>query len=111
MPNNSSHKKLPNSDSSNSEECVIVEKAVSNRQHFLKSRGASIFPQAEDEKSYGNCLRTKRQHTEIISPRQENTRFQSNNEEPNADTSANGFVTARVKLVYLFSFFFMICSS
>eukprot|EP00268_Persea_americana_P066549 TRINITY_DN9075_c0_g1_i1.p1 TRINITY_DN9075_c0_g1~~TRINITY_DN9075_c0_g1_i1.p1 ORF type:complete len:692 (-),score=150.83 TRINITY_DN9075_c0_g1_i1:240-2315(-) len=98
MPNNSSHKKLPNSDSSNSEECVIVENAVSNRQHFLKSRGGSIFPQAEDEKSYGNCLRTKRQYTEIISPRQENTRFQSSNEEPNADTSANGFVTARVKL-------------
>lgn len=99
MTDNSSYKKLQNSDSSNSENCIIVEKVVSNRQHFLKSRSTSVHPQVEDEKSYGSCLRTKRQYTEITSPRQESTRSQSSNEEPNADTPANGFVTARIKLV------------
>lgn len=98
LTTNSSYKDLLDSNSNSSEECTVVEKAVQNRQNHLKGHGSCSLPQAEEEKPYGNCLRMKRQYIEITSPKHENTRSASNNEVANADTSCNGFITARVKL-------------
>ncbi|KAF8390633.1 hypothetical protein HHK36_025160 [Tetracentron sinense] len=95
--NNNSYKNLLNSKSNNSEECIIVEEAHSYQNH-PKGHGVSTFLQVDDEKFHGNTLGTKRAHMEVSSPRHENTKSPSSNEEANAEASANVFVTARVKL-------------
>ena len=76
-----------------------MEKARS--YHSLpKGRGISTFSKVEDEeRARGNSFGTKRTHMEIRSPRTENMKSPTSNEEANTDVSANGFVTARAKLV------------
>ncbi|XP_058093240.1 ATPase family AAA domain-containing protein FIGL1 isoform X2 [Magnolia sinica] len=98
-PSNTPYKKLLNYDDHGLEECVVVEKANSNNSNYLKGHGTSFMSQVEEEeKSYGNSLRAKRQHMEIMSPKHDIAKSPSSNEEANADNSGNGFVTARVKL-------------
>lgn len=80
--NNVSYKKLLNSENGESVECVEVEND-------------------EEEKPHQSILRSKRRHTEFTSPICEivKSASPSSNEEANAKTSSNGFVTARAKLV------------
>ncbi|XP_077250315.1 P-loop containing nucleoside triphosphate hydrolases superfamily protein isoform X2 [Tasmannia lanceolata] len=96
-PNGSSYKKILNPDIHGSEESIVVEKANSYTHNYLKSRGTPVLEE-EEEETLGNCLRTKRQHMEISSPRQECSKSPSIHEEANANISGNGFVTARIKL-------------
>jgi len=84
--NNVSQKNLLNAESGKPMECIDVEND-------------------EEEKPHRNPLRPKRRHTEFTSPICESMKSPSpsSNEEANADISGNGFVTARAKLVYIFS--------
>ncbi|PSR87483.1 Fidgetin-like protein [Actinidia chinensis var. chinensis] len=81
-----------------SEDCPIKEKTHS--YHSLpKDRGIPTFSKVEDEeRAHGNSFGTKRTHMETKSPRNENLKSPTSNEEANTDVSANGFVTARAKL-------------
>ncbi|KAL4653117.1 hypothetical protein ACB092_01G279300 [Castanea dentata] len=86
------------SKSNNSDDCIIVEK-LRPHNNQVKGHGVSSFPKVEDEdRAYGSAAGAKRAHMEISSPRIDNAKSPSNNEEVNADASGNGFVTARAKL-------------
>lgn len=90
------------SKSNNSDDCIIVEKPRSHNNQ-VKGHGASPFSKVEDEdRAYGSASGAKRAHMEISSPRIDNAKSLSSNEEANADASGNGFVTARAKLVFIF---------
>lgn len=90
------------SKSNKSDDCIIVEKLCPHNNQ-VKGHGVSSFLKVEDEdRAYGSAAGAKRVHLEISSPRIDNAKSPSNNEEVNADASGNGFVTARAKLVFIF---------
>ncbi|GFY87328.1 hypothetical protein Acr_05g0009670 [Actinidia rufa] len=66
-----------------SEDCTIMEKAHS--YHSLpKAQGISTFSKVEDEeRAHGNSFGTKRTYMEISSPRNENMKSPTSNEEAN----------------------------
>ena len=78
-----------------SDDCMIVE-SIHSYHSYSKAHGSST---EEDERGYGN--RSKRSHKEICSPKMDIAKSPSSNEDANADTSGNGFVTARAKLVVI----------
>ncbi|KAE8021335.1 hypothetical protein FH972_007233 [Carpinus fangiana] len=87
------YKSFLSSKSNNSADCIVVEKPHAN------GRGALSSPKfEEEERAYGNGVGAKRAHLEVCSPRIDNARSPSSNEEANPDASGNGFVTARAKL-------------
>ncbi|KAF5746934.1 fidgetin-like protein 1 [Tripterygium wilfordii] len=92
-----SHKSSLNGQISNSEDCMIIEKAPSYN-HNPKSHGVSTSIKVEEEGGHINTLGMKRVYVEISSPKSDNPNSPSNNEESNNDVSGNGFVTARAKL-------------
>ncbi|XP_073127339.1 ATPase family AAA domain-containing protein FIGL1 [Henckelia pumila] len=81
-----------------SEDCVIIGKSsrsLSSPKNYLVPN----FSKAdEDERARGFSFGTKRLHKQTISPRTENVKTPSCNEEAEPDGSSNGFVTARAKL-------------
>lgn len=93
--NNGLYKSFLSSKNNNSDDCIVVEKPRSYN-NYAKGHGVFSSPTfEEEERAYG----TKRAHLEICSPRIDNARSPSSNEEANPDASGNGFVTARAKLV------------
>ncbi|XP_059451923.1 ATPase family AAA domain-containing protein FIGL1 [Corylus avellana] len=90
---NGLYKSFLSSKSNNSDDCIVVEKP------HAKGHGALSSPKfEEEERAYGNSVGAKRAHLEICSPRIDNARSPSSNEEANPDASGIGFVTARAKL-------------
>jgi len=84
---------------SSKDDCIVVEKPRSHNNH-AKGHGVLSSPKfEEEERAYGNGVGAKRAHLEICSPRIDNARSPSSNEEANPDAAGNGFVTARAKLV------------
>ncbi|KAG8384966.1 hypothetical protein BUALT_Bualt04G0173100 [Buddleja alternifolia] len=81
-----------------SEDCVVIEKNYSShnspKNHYL----STISKTEEDKRAHGFSFKTKRLHRETISPRNDNVKSPSGNEEADIDASSNGFVTARAKL-------------
>lgn len=99
--NDGSSRSSLTSGSNVSEDCIMVERPLSFHN---QNKGQSSSPKIEEEeRAYGNTFRTKRSHTEINSP---SVKHPLSNEDANNDTSGNGFVTAKAKLVILFTFFF-----
>ncbi|KAJ7974798.1 Katanin p60 atpase-containing subunit a1 [Quillaja saponaria] len=95
---NNGSKSFLNSKINNSEDCMIVERPVSDSNH-TKGHGISSFVKVdEDERAYANHLGAKRAHLESSSSRINNVKSPTNNEIVNADVSGDGFVTARAKL-------------
>jgi hypothetical protein len=93
------YKSFLSSKSNNSDDCIVVEKPRSHNNH-AKGHGVLSSPKfEEEERAYGNGVGAKRAHLEICSPRIDNARSPSSNEEANPDAAGNGFVTARAKLV------------
>ncbi|KAH7683150.1 Microtubule-severing ATPase protein [Dioscorea alata] len=98
-PNNVSYSKLLSSENSRYVECIDVEKEHASCHNLLKANSEPVVLQIDaKDKPHGMAQKTKRRHTEFTSPICESTRSPTNNEESNADTSVNGFVTARTKL-------------
>ncbi|CAL5370266.1 unnamed protein product [Camellia sinensis] len=97
--NSPSCKNFLNFRSNSSEDCTIIEK--SHSYHNLpKGQVITTFSKVEEEeKTHGNSFGTKRAHMEISSPRNENIKSPTSNEEANPEVSGNGFVTARAKLI------------
>lgn len=97
--NTSSHRSSINSKTNNGDECMVIERAQSYHNHS-KGHGISTYIKIEEEeRGHGNALGSKRSHEEISSPKNDNAKSPSSNEEANTDVSGNGFVTARAKLV------------
>ncbi|KAG8637746.1 ATPase family AAA domain-containing protein FIGL1 isoform X2 [Manihot esculenta] len=96
--NTSSHRSSINSKTNNGDECMVIERAQSYHNHS-KGHGISTYIKIEEEeRGHGNALGSKRSHEEISSPKNDNAKSPSSNEEANTDVSGNGFVTARAKL-------------
>ena len=82
-----------------SEDCVLVETAHPTHG-FPKNQHVHV--KAEDEeRACAHNSNPKRLHMEVASPRTNNTKSPSCAEETENDISGNGFVTARMKLVFL----------
>ncbi|OAY64046.1 Fidgetin-like protein 1 [Ananas comosus] len=89
------HKEPLNSDRSVSKEYIDVDGEAPINQN--SSQAVPVYLQVEEnQKPSTLALRVKRRHTEFTSPICENVHSPSSNDE--ADTTCNGFVTARTKL-------------
>lgn len=99
--NTGSFRSMLNSKSNGSEDCVIVEKS-SLFSNLPKGHNVSKFVKVEEEeRGYTNSSGMKRAHVEISSPTNWISKSPSATENVNNDVSANGFVTAKAKLVLI----------
>lgn len=99
--NTGSFRSTLNSKSNGSEDCVIVEKS-SLFSNLPKGHNVSKFVKVEEEeRGYTNSSGMKRSHVEISSPTNWISKSPSATENVNNDVSANGFVTAKAKLVLI----------
>lgn len=97
--NYSTYKYSVNSKSSSSEDCMIVENNQSYHSYSRPQGASSLVTVEEGERPHSY---TKHIHVESVSPRNDNIKCPTVNEEANDDASGNGFVTAKTKLVYCF---------
>lgn len=99
--NTGSFRSMLNSKSNGSEDCVIVEKS-SLFSNLPKGHNVSKFVKVEEEeRGYTNSSGMKRAHVDISSPTNWISKSPSATENVNNDVSANGFVTAKAKLVLI----------
>lgn len=97
--NTGSFRSTLNSKSESSEDCMIVEKS-SLFSNLPKGHDISKFVKVEEEETgQRNSSGIKRAHVEISSPTNWISNSPSGTENVNNDVSANGFVTAKAKLV------------
>ncbi|PIA51182.1 hypothetical protein AQUCO_01100188v1 [Aquilegia coerulea] len=95
-PNSGFYKSMQSS-KSNTEDCHVVKKTLTHNQNVHKTHGVSAFLQVEDEeKPHENYLTTKRAHSGVSSPKNENAKSPACSED--TEISINAFVTARMKL-------------
>ncbi|KAK8923425.1 Katanin p60 ATPase-containing subunit A1 [Platanthera zijinensis] len=92
------NKKLLNSESCISIECIDTDNEHSDNCNTVMNADAAYVQAEEEEKPRIITLTTKRRQTEFTSPLCSNVKSPSRCEEANADASSNGFVTAREKL-------------
>lgn len=90
--------------SNNYDECSNVEKPMSSHNQ-IKSQNSLFMQNVEEERASGNILGAKRMHMDIRSP----TLKSPLSSEENNEVSANGFVTARAKLVSIAFLFNSFC--
>ncbi|WOL14439.1 fidgetin-like protein 1 isoform X2 [Canna indica] len=97
-PDTVSCKTVQNCQSNIHQERMDVDNENTNTNISLKNKHDLIYLQAEEEKSYGVTLKSKRRHSEFTSPICESAKSPSGNGEDVVDASRLGFMTARTKL-------------